>query len=455
MDQIKYTPESENWQAPQPRKSFSERHALFIKPMIIGILILLLLIPMSMVRSLIDEREQTAREAGEEVHQKWGGPQQVTGPVLTFSYDSKDAKGIVTRHQWHTLPESLDIRGSLDTEVRQRGIYEVVVYNTPLTLDSRFRLPDFAKMGLTPDERSTLKGRLSVGISDPRGISEQITLTTDSGDTLTFDPGTPETGSLFSKGVSMALDTSYLTAHADSLVHLPIQLRMRGSESLLFAPLGKSTTVELKSNCATPSFTGSFLPDTRAVTTDGFTATWKTLDMNRNYPQSLSGDFSWQEEIDESCFGVELLMPVQQYQKSMRSAKYAFLIIILTFVVSFFVEVIQKRNIHPLQYLLVGLALCLFYTLLVALSEYTGFTAAYLIAAGMTVTLLTLYMQGVLRIRRTALTIGGLLTGLYAYIFVLIQLENYALLAGSIGLFVILSLIMYYSQKINWRGEGK
>ena len=139
----------------------------------------------------------------------------------------------------------------------------------------------------------------------------------------------------------------------------------------------------------------------------------------------------------------------------MRSVKYASLIIILTFVISFFVEVMQKKNIHPFQYLLIVLGLCLFYTLLIAISEHLGFNLAYLISAIMTIILLTLYMRGILKIRKTAFTIGGLLALLYLYIFVLIQMETYALLAGSLGLFIILAVIMYYSQKINWNGGMK
>ena len=152
-----------------------------------------------------------------------------------------------------------------------------------------------------------------------------------------------------------------------------------------------------------------------------------------------------------SVFGVNLLLPVDQYQKTTRAAKNAYLVIILTFVICFFTEVIQRRDIHMFQYLLVGLALCLFYTLLLATAEHAGFTLAFALAAVMTVALVTAYMAGVLRARRTALTIGALLAGLYAYVFFLIQLESYALLAGSLGLFAILAVVMYFSQKIKWQ----
>jgi len=188
------------------------------------------------------------------------------------------------------------------------------------------------------------------------------------------------------------------------------------------------------------------------VTDSGFVCDWKVMHLNRNYPQVLTGS-DRQEAIEESVFGVDVLQPVKRYQQSMRSVKYAILIIVLTFVVCFFVEVLQRRHIHPLQYLLVGLALSLFYSLLLSISEHTSFGLAYLIAAVMTVSLITCYMAGVLKLRRTAMAIGGLLAGLYVYVYVLIGMESYALLAGSVGLFVILAVIMYVSQKIDWSGR--
>ena len=228
-----------------------------------------------------------------------------------------------------------------------------------------------------------------------------------------------------------------------------INLRIKGSESAMFTPLGKTTFVSLKSNCSTPSFTGAFLPENREVAENGFSATWKILNLNRNYPQVFIGE-NWSIDLNDSTFGVNLLLPVDQYQKSIRSIKYAFLIIILTFVICFFVEVLQKKNINPFQYLLIGLALCLFYTLLVSISEHLNFTLSYVIATTMTIGLLTFYLSGILKIKKTAITIGGMLLLLYTYIFILIQMEIYALLVGSIGLFIILAIIMYCSLKINW-----
>ena len=284
---------------------------------------------------------------------------------------------------------------------------------------------------------------------------------------LNFTPGV-DPHSLVVSGISSKITPQQLFAN-DSIVHFTIKLKLKGSESIQFTPLGRTTKVAIRSNCQTPSFNGAFLPTEREVSPEGFTSKWEVLEFNRNYSQILKESpyrattnayrditddnlgFQYTNyAITESTFGVNLLFPVDQYQKSTRSAKYAFLIIILTFVVSFFVEIFQKKNIHPVQYLLVGLALCLFYTLLVSTSEHIGFTPAYIISALMTTLLITFYMIGILKIKKTAFTIGGLLACLYAYIFFLIQLETYALLVGSIGLFVILAIIMYFSQKINW-----
>ena len=260
---------------------------------------------------------------------------------------------------------------------------------------------------------------------------------------LSFNPGV--NNPLILSGVSCPISLSNM----EEEIPFGINLRIKGSESAMFTPLGKTTLVSLKSNCSTPSFTGAFLPENREVDENGFSATWKILNLNRNYPQVFTGE-NWSIDLNDSTFGVNLLLPVDQYQKSIRSIKYAFLIIILTFVICFFVEVLHKKNINPFQYLLIGLALCLFYTLLVSISEHLNFTLSYVIATTMTIGLLTFYLSGILKIKKTAITIGGMLLLLYTYIFILIQMEIYALLVGSIGLFIILAIIMYCSLKINW-----
>lgn len=440
-----------------PRRSFMQRNALSVKIVLIGILILLLFIPLGMIRGLIWERQYTADEAGDEVQNKWSGAQQLVGPFISIPYyeqredtyyeKGENKKKIITITNYlYILPETLEIKGNIETEKLSRGLYEIVVYRAPLELKGKFVLPSDFSNSVVATRLFTEHATLNIGLSDLRGVSAQPEAQWGK-EVLQFNPGLPS-GSLLSSGLSTPLVLERQLQVGDS-VDFTIHLELKGSQSLQFAPFGKTSQVHLTSDCVTPSFTGAFLPEGREVTDAGFTADWRVLHLNRNYPQIFTRNTQMDSE-ELSVFGTELLLPVQQYQKSMRSVKYASLIIILTFVVSFFVEVMQKKNIHPFQYLLIGFALCLFYTLLIAISEHLGFSWAYFISALMTVILITFYLLGILKIRKMAFTIGTLLSLLYIYIFILIQMETYALLAGSLGLFVILAIIMYYSQKINW-----
>jgi len=431
--------------------NFFTRYHMAIKAILISFLTLFLMIPMVLIGNLITERERTARDATAEVHQKWSGTQTIMGPVLSIPYyevtTGKDDKKEKTMNVIQILPETLSIRGEVKTQELKRGLYEIVVYDAPIELKGNFVLPeDFSNMPEASwNDIFWGDAMLNIGISDLRGISEQVKMKW--GDQLlVFNPGVRQ-AVILSSGVSVHVDLKSLIK--DGTVEFTVELELKGSETLRFTPVGKTTVVNMQSNCTTPSFTGAFLPVDRNVSDKGFTCEWKVMNLNRNYPQAITNS-RWEKDIKNSEFGVDMLLPVQHYQKSMRTVKYAILIIVLTFVVSFFVEVIQKKRIHPFQYLLIGAALCMFYSLLISISEHTGFTIAYGIASLMTVTLLTCYMTGVLKIRKTALTIGGLLALLYLCIFILIQLETYALLVGSIGLFVILAVIMYFSQRIKW-----
>lgn len=440
--------------------NFIQRNALSVKIVLIGVLILLLLIPLAMIRDLIRERSFTASEAIQEVQSKWSGSQLVTGPFITIPYYEEEEYTYYegntqktgtrrTTNYLHLLPDLLEITGNVETEQLSRGLYDVVVYKAPLSIRGKFVIPREPLSRIAPENLLARNATLNLGLHDLRGISEQIDIQWGD-ETLQFEPGVPA-DFILPTGVSTALPQFARYREGDA-VEFTIRLSLKGSQSLQFSPFGKTTSIRLASNCTTPSFTGAFLPESREVDEQGFTAAWKVLNLNRNYPQAFTGKQRFTPN-DLSAFGVNLLLPVQQYQQTQRSVKYASLIIILTFVISFFVEVMQKKNIHPFQYLLIGLALCLFYTLLLAISEHLGFNLAYLLASAMTIPLLTLYMTGVLKIRKTALTIGGLLALLYLYIYILIQMETYALLAGSIGLFAILALVMYYSQKINWNNR--
>lgn len=447
------------------------RTSTMLKMAVIGILVLILLIPTSMLQSLIRERELTRNEAVAEVSSKWGAEQTLGGPVLSVPYriTIKDDKGNpqspVTAYA-HFLPDDLQFDGDVRPEQRSRGIFRVMLYNTRLTIRGRFRKPSMAALGIAPESIQWDKAFLSLGISDMKGIRNAVQFRVNDR-VVAAEPGIPS-NDILASGVSspIALDAE--------TYRFACVLNLNGSTQLSFLPLGKETNVRLRSPWATPSFTGSFLPDQRGVSADGFRASWKVLQFNRNFPQQGLGNFFNRSEtpsqvdparaesarvelaqgnltrIDPSAFGVKLLLPVDEYQKTMRSAKYGILFVILTFVAFFFVEILDRRRIHPIQYLLVGFAVCLFYLLLLSISEHISFDWAYLIGGGITLTLIVFYVRYVFQNLRLTALFGGVLALLYGFFYSLLQLEDYSLLLGSFGLLLILAVVMYLTRHVNW-----
>ena len=224
-------------------------------------------------------------------------------------------------------------------------------------------------------------------------------------------------------------------------------LNLNGSEQISLIPVGESNTVKINSSWPSPSFNGAFLPATREVRKDGFSASWKILHLNRNYPQFWEGA---QYKVTQSAFGVKLILMADIYQKSMRLAKYSIMFLLFTFATFFFSEIINKQRIHPIQYILIGMAILIFYTLVLSLSEHMHFNYAYIISAASVTLIISGYAKAIISNSRFALTIFGILTILYCYLFIILQLEDYALIIGSIGLLIILTIVMYITRKINW-----
>jgi inner membrane protein len=250
--------------------------------------------------------------------------------------------------------------------------------------------------------------------------------------------------------VESGMNASLKSNLNDSLQYdFKLKLELKGSQLLYFTPVGKITDITISSPWENPSFKGAFLPDAREVNEKGFKANWNVLHLNRNYPQTWIGSHY---SLAESAFGIDLLLPVDSYQKSYRSIQYAILFIGFTFLVFFFIEVLNKLFIHPVQYILVGVALVVFYTLLLSISEHIKYNTAFIISAIATLALIGGYVRAILKSGKLSMLIVGILSILYAFIFVIIQLQDYALLIGSIGLFVILGLLMYFSRKIDWYG---
>ena len=321
-----------------------------------------------------------------------------------------------------------------------------------MELKGSFRWPTFEEWEIKDTDIMWDDANLSFGLSDLRGIRENVNVKW--GDTpIEFDPGV-ESSDVISSGISAKVPVSRADSTGDGY-QFSISVQFNGSSGLYFTPIGKTTNVAISSGWGSPKFTGAFLPDEREVNKEGFTASWKVLHLNRPYPQYFRGAA---RNMSESDFGVELIVPVDEYQKSMRSAKYAVMFITLTFLIFFFIQILNRVRIHPVQYLIVGLALCVFYTLLIALSEHLPFQWSYVIAAVSIITMITLYAHNISGNRVITRLILSILVILYLFIYTIIQLEDYALLMGSIGLFLVLAIIMYLSRKIDWydiRTEGE
>ena len=345
----------------------------------------------------------------------------------------------------------LQIKGDVKTETRHRSIFDVTVYTADLDINGNFIMPNLS--AFADSVYDIPKAEILIALNDFRGLTENITIKLDDKNYAMKSNKDEEMGSVLCCRIPLSI------MQDGQQVNYSVKLPIKGSESLMFLPLGNSTEVQLTSDCTSPSFQGNFLPLTQTVSAQGFTATWKILSINRDFSQMVT---RWNESgngprcvnMSENEFGVTMKVPVLQYQQTTRSVKYAYLFIFLTFATVFFVEYRRQTPIHPVQYLLIGIALLVFYTLLLSFSEHIPFLWSYLIAMLMTIVLITGYLAGILKIRKTAIMIGLMLLSLYVFMYVLLQLETYTLLVGSIGIFIILAALMYASQKVKWYKES-
>jgi inner membrane protein len=422
---------------------FRIKNSITIKFITIGLMILALLAPAKMIKNLIHERNSLRNTVVSEVSYKWGNPQTLTGPIITIPYKTylkKDKEIIETKNYAQFLPEDLNIKGEIIPEIRYRGIYKVVVYNAKLNFNGIFIKPDFNAWNIPESDIMWNEATLSIRIPDMRGIKDVITVELGK-NKYNVNPGINSPNTNYT-GVSTKVDIEKSQNY-----NFQFDLNINGSESINFIPVGKQTNVEIHSEWTDPSFEGSFLPNNRNINEAGFSAGWKVLHLNRSYPQQWIGN---KYNLDESSFGVKLLLPVDHYQKSLRSVKYAIMFISLTFLIFFFTEILNKKRIHPIQYLLVGLGLSVFYTLLVSLSEQISFNLAYLIASLSIISLITAYAHSMLKDIKLTAIVAFVLIVLYVFLFTVIQLQDYSLLLGSIGLFLALAIVMYLSRKVDW-----
>lgn len=416
-----------------------------IKGLITAALILLMLIPSFFVQNIITEREERQQQVVNEVSNKWSGKQTISGPYIHIPYNEKikdsNGKESLIEKDLILLPDNLFVTGDMKPEERPRSIYKVLLYKSLLNTKGNFilKLPNDINTELLHLE----KAKICLGISDFKGIEEKISINFKDS-IYELSPGLP-TNNIDSSGLSANINLTKEDFGKSIDFNLP--LKIKGSQQLRFVPLSGNSIFNITSNWNNPSFDGNSLPSERVVTENGFNAKWTFNKANLPFGTILK---DIKIEKNNFAFGINMIQPADQYAKTMRSAKYAILFIGLTFALFFIIELMQKKPVHPVQYALVGLALVIFFTLLLSISEFILFDYAFWIAATATIALITLYAKGHFQKWKTAGIFAGILTGLYGFIFILIRLEDTALLVGSIGLFIVLALIMYVTRKFNW-----
>ena len=429
-------------------KTFNWRMTL--KVATIGFLTLILLIPKFMLIDLIQERKATASTTENEIMQQWSKLNTVRGPVLTIpylerKYDAVEKAFVEEIKNCYFLPKDLRINGEIVPQERYRSIYKVIVFESDIAVSGSFEIPNLELLQLHQQDLLWDKSEISFMLDDLRGIRELAKLTWNN-KAYEFSPGIG-TNEMRSSGISVQVPVSI---EQNTPLNFHCVLKLKGSRSLRFSPLGETTHVQIQSTWKDPGFIGNFLPEEPNISENGFNVIWKVLHFNRNFPQQWKEN---QYDISGSDFGVQLITLTDHYQKNTRSAKYCILIILFTFISFFLNEVITKEKIHPFQYILVGSAVLIFYLLLLSISEHLGFDLAYLIASLSVILLVFFYSRTFLSKWSNSLLLTMILTFSFGFIYILMQLESYALLVGSFGLFIVLMLTMFFTRRINWYNE--
>jgi inner membrane protein len=421
---------------------------ILIKGAITAALIGIMMIPTVFISDLVRERQARNEAVVKEVDSRWAMAQTLTGPYIYLPYklvttDASNKPEVKINH-FFIIPENKQVAGRIDHEIRERSIYKVLLYRASLSDQGNFVLQ--IPKDIMPDQIQWTDAKICFGISDFKGIEEKLVIRFNSTDNE-LSPGLPS-DDLSENGLSAPILLS--AADLGKPLNYQINIKIKGSEMLHFVPLSGNSHYALESTWPNPSFDGNNLPSDRKVDSKGFSAVWNFNKANLPFGTLLK-DFKFDQSA--LAFGVTMIQPADQYAKTNRSTKYAILIIGLTFSLFFIIELMQSKPIHPVQYVLIGLGLVIFYSLLLAISEFLEFDYAYLIASAGTILLIGLYAKSHFNSWRSSGIFSGVLTLLYGFIFILIRLEDAALLVGSIGLFIILALTMYASKKVNWYGN--
>jgi inner membrane protein len=433
------------------------RGSQMLRLMAIGALVLLLQLPIAMIRGVIEERAWRRGAAVTDVQEKWGGEQRVAGPRLVIpvtrtihsaASTAWNAPPRIEKRALYVLPDRLEAESRLDSETLHRGIFQVPVYQLGLTMEGTFSAPDLADLLGADDELHWERAALVIEISEARAIQRAAALQWGD-ESLEFLPGGAD-----AQTAGPAIHV-LLGERAKEGAAFNFALDLNGSEAFYVAAAGKDTLLRASSNWPDPSFQGAWLPNQREIGPDGFTAEWRVPNLGRNLAQIGLEDGSASVAMAESSFGLRLATPVDTYRMAERSAKYATLFLLLTFGTLWLFEILAGARVHSVQYLLVGGAMCLFYLLETSLAEHIGFGVAYILASAGVIGLIAAYAAAVLGGTRRAGVLGGVLVALYGYLYVLLTNQDYALLAGSIGLFLALGAVMFLTRRVKWGDVGE
>jgi inner membrane protein len=419
----------------------------------LGVLLLVMLWPLERIDGLVREREQRRSEASQEVMSHFGLPQTLIGPILTVPYvvwtaEEREVNGKKeqVRH-WHRayahfLPAELAFSARVDPEIRRRGLFEIPVYTADVEVAGQFDAPDFSEWSIEAKDILWQEAWLSVEVSDRKALTSPIQMTI-AGETLGFEVGDPAGAPL------LRSLQARLPAAARKGGSFRARVRLRGSERLAVAPMGGRTRLAVESSWPHPFFDGAYLPERRTVTDRGFQAAWSVLRFGRDFGQRWTDARLDPNIVSASSFGVAFKNPTDLYAEVARSTRYGVLFLVMTFLVLYLWEVLRRRPVHPLQYLVFGCALALFYVLELALAEHLGFLLAYLASAAGIVSLIALYARAIFASGKSAGTLAAMLAGLYAFLLVTLRSEDHALLLGALGLLALLGAVMYATRRLN------
>lgn len=436
------------------------KNPLLQKCVLLALIGALLMIPLSMIEQTINDRTMHRAEAIRAIAASSAGEQSISGPLLTIpveeEYDDERIEEIDGQHKKKTLrrkrthlltviPRQVHFDGNLTAEKRAYGLHETAVFEWHGTITGSFESPGVAALPtLGPNARlSWGVATLSLGIADARGLSGEPKVELD-GKALKLRRGT------IASGMKTGFHAASELAQSGKAENMPfrIELRLAGTGSLGFIPVGEISTAELRGNWPHPSFGGDFLPRSREITADGFSARWSSSALASNAGSTPI-------ETNTSGFQVRLIDPVDVYRQALRAVKYGVLFIVLAFAAFFTFEHLRSLPIHPIQYLLVGLAQALFFLLLTSLSEHIAFALAYFVAAGASITLIAIYLAAILHGWRRGIGFSCALAMLYAALFGILRSEQNALLLGSLLLFVALAALMLGTRRVDWYRLGK